>query len=564
MRARLLVLLLLLVALPYLTGLGGQFVWLDHLEIVEGALIVRTPGEVLGLFTNDGNFGGYHRPFYNLLHSLDVWLFGLEPFGFHASSLLLHLVNVALVALLARRAGMSERAAFAVGLVFGLHPVGTAVVGLIHAKADLLVTATLIGSLLLCLRDLESPRSRLLIPSLVLFVVALFTKELAFVYPLGLFAAWKASDLAPAARRRLAVHVAGASTLVLAVVILRFTATGSSGYVSPIGTFHRALTFMQVYVDYVATLFVPWKLTICDTTTAFSSLPALVRFGSTTLFVLLVMGQVALAVSFPRLRFWIIAFGLALVPVAQLVPILHFRADRFLYVPSLAFAGFCVESLRLLAEHRPWLAKPQLTIGFLAAVGLIYAALIVNRLPDFESDEVLFTTELARTPDYLEGASSLARHYDRQGEFARAEPLWRQCLNSNPARLSYFDRAGLVVNFSYNLIAQGNHADAYALLTEFQGVPKSERQRTEADYNRAVAAYGIGRFDEALAGFEAYAEVYPANAGCRFLTGVCAAELERWSDARSAFQAYLALAPDAPDRAQVEAEIVRISDELGE
>lgn len=566
MRARLLALLLTLVALPYLMGLGGQFVWLDHLEIVEGALIVRTPAEALALFTNDGNFGGYHRPFYNLLHSLDVALFGLEPFGFHVTSLVLHLINVALAALLARAAGMGERAAFAVALLFGLHPVGTSVVGLIHSKADLFVTTMLAGSLVLCLRDLASPRRVARALSLVLFGVALLTKELAFVYPLGLLAMWlrAASKSDPEQRRRLAFYVVATAVLTLAVALLRLTATGSSGYDSPIGAFHRFLTFFQVYVDYLVKLVVPWKLSICDTTTAFSSLPALVRLGSSTLFVLLVMGQFALVSRFPRLFVWVLLFNLALLPVAQLVPILHFRADRFLYLPTLAVIGCAVEGLRLLAEYRPAIATKHVATGALAVVAVIYAALIVNRLPDFESDEALFTMELERTPDYLEGASSMARQLDRQGEFARAEPLWRQCLNSNPARLSYFDRGGLVVNFSFNLIAQGKHADAYALLVEFEEMPLSPRHEIEAGYNRAVAARSIGRNEEALAGLEAYAQLFPRDASCQYLMGVCATDLERWQVATTAFETYLGLAPEAPEREAVLAKLARLATELGE
>jgi hypothetical protein len=77
-------------------------VWLDHEEIVEGMLIVRSWSEVPSLFLDDRNFAGYHRPFYDLLHSLDRAMWGLDPFGFHLSSLVLHGANVALVLALLR------------------------------------------------------------------------------------------------------------------------------------------------------------------------------------------------------------------------------------------------------------------------------------------------------------------------------------------------------------------------------------------------------------------------------------------------------------------------------
>ena len=75
----------LLVAVPYLPSLGNGFVWLDHKEITGGMLIADSPQELASMFLRDDrNFAGYHRPFYNLIHSFDVWIWGNETaFGFH-------------------------------------------------------------------------------------------------------------------------------------------------------------------------------------------------------------------------------------------------------------------------------------------------------------------------------------------------------------------------------------------------------------------------------------------------------------------------------------------------
>ena len=135
----------------YSTGLKNGFVWLDHFEIVEGALTVDSLDGALALFGDARNFVGYHRPIYNLLHSLDRALFGLAPLGFQLSSRLLHLANVTLVLALARRLGWSLRWAGLLALLFGLHPLNTACAGLIHAKADLFVFTAMAGALALFL-----------------------------------------------------------------------------------------------------------------------------------------------------------------------------------------------------------------------------------------------------------------------------------------------------------------------------------------------------------------------------------------------------------------------------
>jgi len=89
----------------YLPALSHEFVWLDHPKIVEGALIVDDLRAIPDLLVHGRDFAGYHRPIYALMHSLDRALWGLEPFGFHLSSLVLHVMNALGVFVLARKLG---------------------------------------------------------------------------------------------------------------------------------------------------------------------------------------------------------------------------------------------------------------------------------------------------------------------------------------------------------------------------------------------------------------------------------------------------------------------------
>jgi len=70
------------VAATYPPGLTSGFVWLDEKEILQHGLIVDRLEEIPGRFVNDRNYAGYHRPVYNLLHSLDAAIWGFRPLGF--------------------------------------------------------------------------------------------------------------------------------------------------------------------------------------------------------------------------------------------------------------------------------------------------------------------------------------------------------------------------------------------------------------------------------------------------------------------------------------------------
>ena len=101
-------LLLAAVCLCYLPGFGNEFLWIDHSEIVEGSMLVTEVAQLPDVFLRADNAAGYHRPIYRLIHTLDHAIWGLEPFGYYLSSLLLHAVNILLLFLLLQRSDAVE------------------------------------------------------------------------------------------------------------------------------------------------------------------------------------------------------------------------------------------------------------------------------------------------------------------------------------------------------------------------------------------------------------------------------------------------------------------------
>ena len=190
----------------------------------------------------------------------------------------------------------------------------------------------------------------------------------------------------------------------------------------------------------------------------------------------------------------------------------------------------------------------------LVAVAAVYAARLVPRLAEFRDDETLFRAELARTPDFAEGLTHLARHYDRQGRFEEAAGLYERALRPDPARLSYFDLPKTILAWSSNLLARGRVDEAARLLEDATAESTGlERVDDELAYNLAVARLRQGRQEEALAGLDRYARRYPDDPSCRFLLGRAAAATGDSERAARELRRYLELAPDAPDRSRVEA-----------
>ena len=535
----------------YFFAYSAGFVWLDHLEIVQGALIVERFDQIPGLFLQDGNFGGYHRPFYNLLHSLDHAIWGLDPFGFHLSSVLLHTLNALLVFAIALRLRIPQWPALMLAFVWAAHPTNASVAGLIHAKADLFVTTAILTMVLALQRALDAKRLGFGLAG-VSFAVALFTKELAFVVPLGLtYWAWH--------EPRLRKFTGFTWILAIGVWVLRATVAAKTQHELPIGRLETFATFLTVYVDYVRRCFFPFDPAVGDTVVPWSALTTASQLRYGVALVVLVLLQVNVWRKEPVLRKWILAFHLALLPVSQfLVPTLHFRADRFLYLPTLCVLGLCVEGYLPLVRGRLKLSEKVVAgLGeFLGCFLVLFSGTVVfDDLADLQDDRRLFQRELDREPEYLEGLSALAAHYDREGDFERADEYYERCLRAKArsVKLSYLETRSFLVNRSFNLLAQNRAADARAFIEMTSPLVSDELGREQLDYNLAVAQFRLGEYAEALPRLREYSSAHPTDASCHYLLGVSAMETGEPELARRSFETYVQLAPNAPDREKVEA-----------
>jgi hypothetical protein len=134
-------------------------------------------------------YGQYYRPTVHLSFALDHAIWGLEPFGYHLTDLLLHLLNAVLVLGLIRLLlpGVRAPAAVAAAMVLLLHPSVVAVVPVIPRRIDLLAAAFMLGSLLCLLRPVQKPATLAL--ALLLGLFALGSKESALCLPV-LHGAW--------------------------------------------------------------------------------------------------------------------------------------------------------------------------------------------------------------------------------------------------------------------------------------------------------------------------------------------------------------------------------------
>ena len=189
-------LLVLVVFACFLPTLGNDFVaWDDDLTFTENPNYRGlSPAHLRWMLTT--LHGGHYQPLSWITLALDYVVWGMNPIGYHLTSLVLHAANAILcylviAALLARatRHGAGVRAAAALGaLFFAIHPLRVESVAWASERRDVLSGFFYLVAVLAYLRMQESARRPWFVVSIGAFVLSLLSKAWGITLPVVLLA----------------------------------------------------------------------------------------------------------------------------------------------------------------------------------------------------------------------------------------------------------------------------------------------------------------------------------------------------------------------------------------
>ncbi len=187
----------------YSNALSGEFVLDDSLQITNNPLL-RDSRHFWTALTSDiwafrGSAGQvsshYWRPALVLFWMAESRAFGLQPAGWHAVNILLHVAVLVAVYALMRRLSLARPLAAAVVLIFAVHPVHVESVTWVSGSSDMLLALTIIGSLWFLLRSVSERGWVCWAGAIVCYAGAVMSKETAVVFPaLALLVAWLAAS----------------------------------------------------------------------------------------------------------------------------------------------------------------------------------------------------------------------------------------------------------------------------------------------------------------------------------------------------------------------------------
>ncbi len=409
--------------LAYSGSFDGQFVS-DDVRAIRNNPLIRSlePANIAEIFRSFD--ASNYMPVKVLSQAIDYRLWGPEPFGFHLTNLLLHILCALLVYRLLLRLKMPSTAALLTALLWALHPLQVESVAFMDERKNVLSTLFFLWAFLKYLDFSESGRRASYLGLVALFVLALLSKMNTVVLP-AVCLAYEAAHRFRLRKRDVLVCL---PLLAIGAAVVWYNLAGNRFHGarwhggSPIVTW---LSSSVVVFRYLANTIAPTDLRVFYNVplrgSPFDTPVALSLLG----LIGLVAATVWLLARKRSEAFWILWFGLTLAPMLNIVPFASLMQDRYMYLPLLGPLALLVGTLDRLTRA----SAARRTLATAAAAVIVACAGLTYQRVEIWSDPISLWRDSALRNWYIATDSGRWRPPDSGQKMA----ILREAARETPA-----------------------------------------------------------------------------------------------------------------------------------
>ncbi|MBX3422502.1 MAG: tetratricopeptide repeat protein [Pirellulaceae bacterium] len=382
-----------------------------------------------------------------LSHMLDSEMFGVQPGGHHAMSILWHVANVMLLFIVLTKLTDKALPSFAVAALFAVHPTHVEAVAWVAQRKTLISTFFILLSIWTYFNYVRHKSWRWYAASLLLFALSLLSKQTFVTMPglLVLLDFWpirRGLDNAGAQHSSLIKMIQDALRFLpdklpfaaLGVAAALVTVLAQTDAIQSLESLPVPLRLSNVcvaYVRYLAGIFWPAKLSIYYTFHA-EDLTTVRIAGAVLLILILSGGALWLRNRLPQLVtgwFW---FLVSMLPVIGIIHVgSQSMADRYLYNASLgiflAVVWMVADWLAKIERHRPLWIRSTMCVAMAGIMAL--AVLTYQRTRQWRTVEGTFGEAIQHDPTNWLAHCLLAEWAIEKREFEKAIPHAQQALD---------------------------------------------------------------------------------------------------------------------------------------
>jgi hypothetical protein len=402
--------------------------------------------------------GGYYQPLAMISLMLDYARGGRadNPRAFHETSLLLHLLNTALVILLIYRLFGRVWVAAVAGLLFGLHPMTVETIVWVGERKTVLAVFFSLLSLNFYVGYVRKGGWKLYAMTVLMYILALMSKPTSTPLPILMLVMdyWPLGRLSKAAilEKLPMLAIGGLSGVITFISQARTAAVYLPGQYSP-----AAVPLIVCYslAFYISKVFYPVHLS--------SHYPFPVPFNLSEPMILAgVIGTLALIVIAAVSLRWtralfagLLFFFIAILPTMQIIGFSNaIASDKFAYLPSM---GLLMIIAALLCKFNIRISKDRIIPATIIAIVVISIAcgesIAVRRyLVHWRNTGSLYSYMISISPNAPILHSNLGTYYYKNGDIDKATKQWAQALVLNP------DYTDALNNLAWTLATNENPA----------------------------------------------------------------------------------------------------------
>jgi tetratricopeptide (TPR) repeat protein len=548
---------------------------------------------------------GHYQPLSWVTFAIDYMLWGMDPFGYHLTNVLLHTANAVLFYLVSRQllcaalsvsAGTNNwRLDFTAGLaalLFAIHPLRVESVAWATERRDVLSGLFYFTTIYFYLRTVESThpstRRRWIGVTVAAYLLSLLSKATAItlpvvllildIYPLRRLAGsplnWLKRESRGVLYEKLPFVIFAIGFAVAALIAQQIT--GALKPLEQFGVISRVFQAGFAFMFYLGKTL--WPIGLAP----IYELP--IDVGSWFwLFVISSVATVALTIALYLLkRRWPAVFACWVYYVVVLAPVTGIAqsgpqlvADRYSYLaclgwPLLIGGGF----LRIWqsGNNNQNHSRAFVATGAVVIIIFLLAVLTWNQTEVWRTAQSLWQHAIAVRPTSSIAHYNLGRTYEREENSGQAIKHYRQAITINPTySKAHFNLARLLAlegfeseamqHYRRVLEIRPDHADAHndlglllemkgeeaAALSEFQKARELDPDHAKAFFNSAELLAKQGDLAKATASYEQAARINPNEPAIQVRLAIVLARQGQMEMATSHFRRAVELKPDDAD-----------------
>lgn len=494
----------------YWPALRGGWLWDDQKEILHNPELANLGS--LGRAWIDPQNTTYY-PLTTTLFWIELRLWGANPAGYHACSILLHAGSALLVWRVLARLGL--RHAWWGGLVFAVHPVAVESVAWIAELKNTASTPLLLLAFLQYLKFDDAGRRRNYAFALLLFLLAMLCKTAVAMGPLILLlhAWWKRGRIGLADVKCALPFLVTALVLGSTTLWFEHHRAIGSWEIPLVEPWQRLPLAGRALAFYLGKLFAPVGLMPVYPAWPVADLGWLDTWPWLAVGALLLWGWRTRHDAGRGLVFALAFLVLNLLPVLGFVPIAYMRyswvADHLAYLALLGAVGLVVAAPQILAARIP---AAFARFGWILGAGACLALGLAARAhaAHFAGPERFWNHVLERNPHAWVAQANLAQLRVAAGDLPGAIDLYRAALRVAPH----------VSSLHFNLGTALLHTSrAEEALVEFEVAARLKPQALDGTVNAAAAEIQLGRIAAARARLERALARQPETTDARLMLG---------------------------------------------